>query len=153
GLSVLLCVAMNGWLGYRVRVALSRTRAAMVAAWDGDGWILVDPTRTRCNLLEAADYLMRVPTPTTCVSLRRNLLVEVRTGAKWQAGIVRHIDEARGQFAVDMIGSTRQLVCALNAHTWRRVTEDSSDLDRIVTRLVKRQRVSLSTDDASDAGA
>ena len=117
--------------------------AAMLAIDTGESFTLVDPTRTLCNLFEASDYLSSAVPSVPC-TVRANVLVEVRVGTKWQTGIVRSVDHARGQFTVKLVHTASQIVCSTNAHTWRRVSDDASDLDRIVVRHLKRPRDGVS---------
>lgn len=137
-MTMLLGVALQGWIGYRVRVAMSRTCAAMIALQDAttEEWIVIDPTRTTSNLFEATARLNRLPLQTEPV--RKDVLVELRKKTKWVAGIVTDHNEARGTFKLKLLHNDMEEVCSLNAHTWRRVTQDSSDLDKEVRTAVKR---------------
>lgn len=152
GLSLLLAMLLTGWCGCRTRVAMGRTRAAMLAVWTADEtFVRVDPTRTLCNLFEASDYLMRVPTPATTVDVSVGKLVEIRYGTKWLSGVVRGLDRPRGQFTVELLHDRSRHVCGLRSHTWRRVTDDACDLDRHVGALVEWKRKRTRDDEAREA--
>lgn len=142
GLTLLLAILLGGWYGACVRVALSRTRAAMLSVLTASGsFVLVDPTRTLCNLFGAADYLTSVPTPATAVDLTVGAVVEVRSGKKWLTAIVRRVDSARGQFSIEYLGRPQTRgICGTRSHTWRRVSDESSDHDRLVRGLVDQKR-------------
>ena len=139
GMTILLSLVLGGWMGCRVRVAMSLTSASMLAVHVGGSYLLVDPVRTVCNLFEAADYLASALPSVPC-DVRANVLVEVRVGLKWQSGLVKSVDRARGQFTVQLLQRGSVTVCSVHAHTWRRVTDDTSDLDREVVRGLKRAR-------------
>jgi hypothetical protein len=111
----------------------------MLAVYVGDDIVLVDPARTVCNLMDAADYLSSAVPSIPC-TIRRNVLVEVRVGVKWQAAVVKTVDHARGQFTVQFLRTNGESICSVNAHTWRRVSDDNSDLDAVVVRGLKRAR-------------
>ena len=134
---VLLCVILGGWLGCRVRVALSRTGAAMLAVFDGNSFVLVDPTRTTSNLFDAADYLSST-VPCIACPIRTNVLVEVKVILKWQAGYVTKVDVAKGQFVVQLLKGGEK-ICNIKAHSWRRVSDESSDLDKLAVPCLKRK--------------
>jgi len=110
----------------------------MLAVFDGTSFVLFDPTRTTCSLFDAADYLSSTVPFVTC-PIRPNVIVEVRHGVKWLAGIVKTVDRARGNFTVRLFKSG-ECICSTTAHTWRRVSEDSSDLDKHVVQGIKRSR-------------
>ena len=56
-----------------------------------------------------------------------------------RAAVVRTVDVARGQFGVQFLHSGLRHECSAAAHTWRRVTDDASDLDGHVRSLLARQ--------------
>ena len=134
GMSLLLAITLSTWCGHRVRVALSRTRAAMVAVdTHDDTFELFDPTRTLCNFFGASDYLQRVPIVRE--EIRKGMVLEVRVGVKWYTVVVQSINHARGQFGVRFVHSGQRQDFSVHSHTWRRVSDDTSDLDRLVRRL------------------
>lgn len=141
GMTILLALLMGMWEGCCVRIALSRTRAAMFAVLnDSNEFVLVDPTRTTLNLLEASDYLMNVPTSSTVIDLPKGAVVEVRSGTRWLTAVVRNVDPSKGQFGVEFVHNMSKSIYSIRSHTWRRVSDDASDLDRLVRSFLDAKR-------------
>lgn len=141
GMTILLALLMGMWEGCCVRIALSRTRAAMFAVLnDSNEFVLVDPTRTTLNLLEASDYLMNVPTSSTVIDLPKGAVVEVRSGTRWLTAVVRNVDPSKGQFGVEFVHNMSKSIYSIRSHTWRRVSDDVSDLDRLVRSFLDAKR-------------
>ena len=66
-----------------------------------------------CNMFDAADYLSSV-VPSIACPIRLNVIVEVRHGVKWYAGIVKTVDKARGNFTVRLFRSG-ECICSVNS--------------------------------------
>lgn len=144
GMSILLCLLLGGVLGCRVRVALSSTNAAMVAVHTGSSFVLVDPTRTLCNLFTASSYLGHT-VASVAVPIRCNTIVEIRmphlAKAPWRVALVRKIDLTNNQFIVQLLGDKTVLTCSITAPNWRRVSSDLSNLDTEVCKLLSAKAV------------
>ena len=150
GMTLLLAILLGMWEGCCVRVALSRTRAAMFSVLvDSNDFVLVDPTRTTFNLFEASDYLMNVPTQHTVVNICKGSLVEVRFGTRWVTAVVRGVDQAKGQFSVEFVHNLSRSIYSIRSHTWRRVSDETSDLGRIVRLFLDAKRKQTLSDAAS----
>lgn len=142
GMTVLLCTILGVWLGSKVRVAMSRTRSAMLVVFTDECTVLLDPTRTLCNLFDASDYLSSAVPSIPC-RIRPNVVVEIRMGVKWKVAIVKTVDIARGQFTVQLLKTSQECIYSIDAHTWRRVSDDDSDLDAVVVAGMKRARSAM----------
>jgi hypothetical protein len=140
GMSVLLAVALNGWLGARVRVAQSRTLAAMVAVWMDDGrFRLVDPTRTLCNFttLAAAAPSPVAPPPVVPLPPAVGEVVEVRAARVWMVGLVRTVHEHLGTMVVEAARTRTRRTVSVRSQLWRRVFDNNSDAHDVLRPLLR----------------
>lgn len=139
GMSILLGILLGAYMGCGVRVAMSCTRAATVAVYTtAKTYVLVDPTRTTCSMFHLSEYLTRIPS--TFPDIRKGVLVEVKHSQKWRAGLVQRIDQTTGQIYVQFLTNGHNAVVSKGMQTWRRVSDDTSDLDRLVRNALDPKR-------------
>lgn len=139
GLSILLAITFNGWLGARVRVYLSRNRAAVFGYWKDTDFTLVNPTNSALNAFDLASSMTCLSESGEDFCLRKNTVVLIKKGHTWRAASVENIytDTMSVKF---LINGNRENV-ALHSHSWQRLARfNNTDVDRVIQNLLKDAR-------------
>lgn len=144
GLTLMMHLLLSQWLGARCRIAQSRSGAALLAVHVDGCYRLVDPCRTLCNFFSLARELSTFTASGTMSTYPNDgMVVEIRQGSQWYVGVVRAVEVERGSMIVQTARKGMRVVVSIGTHGWRRVSQDGSDLDRIVRPLLlqrKRER-------------
>jgi hypothetical protein len=142
GMTVMMALVLTGWMGIRVRVFLGRCRSALLGVLNEmNGYYqLVDCTKTTRNTFEIAPHLSGCPESGKDICVRKGMLIEVRPVAKWHLAQIIKLCPDSMSAHIQYIGNERQEWISLSSQCWRRLSDENSDVDKVIRFLIKNKK-------------
>lgn len=140
GMAVMTAILLTGWIGIRVRVFVGRCRSALVGVWDDTtaNFQLVDPSWTVKNTFDICSHFSTLSESGHDLFVRKGMILEVRRGDKWHVAKIISVQSQLMSASIRFIANGQDGNISLSSHCWRRLSDDDSDVDRLLRGVARR---------------
>lgn len=139
GMSIMLALLLREVVGVRVRVFIGQSRGAVVGVWTHqyNAFVLFDPTKTLKNTFDIAPYISVLPKAIEWTYLKKGTIGEYKIGTKWLLAQVVRIQPNFRTATVNVISKKMQMQVAYDQSTWRPLSADDRDIEKVINKLLK----------------